>query len=249
MNKIGWCSETWNPVWGCNNHCEYCYARKIAKRFAGRMAMAEYDPHSYSTPSDDKTDRAVEGLSNDLKKFIPTFLYRQYHKKLPESLQRIFVGSMSEINHWEEKWMSMVLDRIKLYPQHTFQFLTKFPDIYLRYEFPNNCWLGITVTKDIDLNGVTFLQNAYRHSNNIEFISFEPLLNKIVFLSILNYFDWVIIGAETGNRKGKIIPKKEWVEDIVGYCRYKNIPVYLKDSLKNIYPVEIKEFPEVRRLK
>jgi len=37
MNKIGWCDLTFNPVWGCLNHCEYCYARKIAKRFAGKI--------------------------------------------------------------------------------------------------------------------------------------------------------------------------------------------------------------------
>jgi len=56
--------------------------------------------------------------------------------------------------------------------------------------------------------------------------------------------DWVIIGAETGNRKDKVIPKKEWIEDIVNYCNIRNILIYLKDSLKEIYPVEIKEFPK-----
>ena len=42
MNKIGWCLMTWNPVWGCRNHCEYCYARGIAKRFGNVMAENEY---------------------------------------------------------------------------------------------------------------------------------------------------------------------------------------------------------------
>ena len=28
----------------------------------------------------------------------------------------------------------------------------------------------------------------------------------------LHCFDWVIIGAETGNRKGKVVPKKEWID-------------------------------------
>lgn len=31
--KIDWCDSTWNPVTGCLHGCEYCYARKIAKRF------------------------------------------------------------------------------------------------------------------------------------------------------------------------------------------------------------------------
>lgn len=33
--KIDWCESTWNPVTGCWHGCEYCYARKIAKRFGG----------------------------------------------------------------------------------------------------------------------------------------------------------------------------------------------------------------------
>jgi len=56
----------------------------------------------------------------------------------------------------------------------------------------------------------------------------------------------VILGAETGNRKGKIVPKRGWIENIVNYCKCNNIPVYLKDSLKNIYPEKIKMFPEVK---
>ena len=32
-SKIEWCDETWNPVTGCLNGCEYCYARRTAKRF------------------------------------------------------------------------------------------------------------------------------------------------------------------------------------------------------------------------
>ncbi|GAH27769.1 unnamed protein product, partial [marine sediment metagenome] len=51
--------------------------------------------------------------------------------------------------------------------------------------------------------------------------------------------------AETGNRKNKIIPKKEWIENIIDYCKRDKIPIYLKDSLKDIYPEEIKEFPKI----
>lgn len=34
-SKIEWCDYTWNPVTGCFHKCEYCYARKQAKRFEG----------------------------------------------------------------------------------------------------------------------------------------------------------------------------------------------------------------------
>lgn len=58
--------------------------------------------------------------------------------------------------------------------------------------------------------------------------------------------NWVIIGAETGNRKGKIAPKKEWIDSIVEQSRIFNIPVFMKDSLIPIVGEEnvLREFPE-----
>ena len=55
---------------------------------------------------------------------------------------------------------------------------------------------------------------------------------------------WVIIGAETGNRKGKVIPKREWIESIVAACRAASVPVFLKNNLVDIWgePL-IQEFP------
>lgn len=35
--KVDWCDSTWNPVTGCLHGCEYCYARKIAKRFGSNL--------------------------------------------------------------------------------------------------------------------------------------------------------------------------------------------------------------------
>src|SRR5664280_2871172 len=32
-SKIDWCDYTWNPVTGCLHGCEYCYARRMDKRF------------------------------------------------------------------------------------------------------------------------------------------------------------------------------------------------------------------------
>ena len=232
---------TFNPVWGCLNHCEYCYARKIAKRFWKKMWMIEANHQWKEHPDWAWTGDHLSGL----KDFKPTFLNVQYEKKLPKKPQRIFIGSMSEIAHWEKRWMEVILGRILCYPQHTFQFLAKHPEVYSKYDFPKNCWLGVTITKNDDFDNGTydFLRSDFNR-DNIKYISLEPLLGRILSYKLLKYFDWVIIGAETGNRRGKIVPKKEWIEDFVNCCRDNYIPIYLKDSLKNIYPVEIKEFPK-----
>jgi len=249
-NKIGWCDMTFNPVWGCLNNCEYCYARGIAKRFGSVMAVDEYYSHYWGNKRCAKgiNKAEVKRMSESLREFKPTFLYGQYFKKLPKKPQRIFVGSMSEIAFWEKEWMDRVVEKTKEYPQHTFQFLTKDSYVYGNrefYYFPQNCWLGVTITKESDFKNIA--HRFIYSNNNITYLSIEPILERIK-PSLTNplclNIDWVIIGAETGNRKDKVIPKKEWVDDIVNYCRAKNIPLYLKDSLKEIYPVEIKEFPK-----
>jgi len=181
--------------------------------------------------------------SLDLIEFKLMFLYSQFEKKFPQKSQKIFVGSMSEIANWEDEWIKKVLEKVKLYPQHIFQFLTRYPEVYDRYIFPKNCWLGVTITREKDFErGIPYL---FITSCNITFVSVEPILEYFNPVPFSNAnIDWVIIGAETGNRKGKIIPKKEWIENIVDYCRKDKIPIYLKDSLKGIYLEEVKEFPE-----
>ncbi|MBA7696180.1 hypothetical protein ES703_104822 [subsurface metagenome] len=241
-NKIGWCNLTFNPVWGCRNKgCPYCYARTFAKRFGGIRFIEEW---KYRTEHNIDSVHFKLKHSLDLIDFKPTFLYSQFDKKFPQKTQRIFVGSMSEIYYWENEWLEKVLEKVKLYPQHIFQFLTRYPEVYDKYIFPKNCWLGVTITKEKDFErGIPYL---FITSCNITFVSIEPILEYInpgPFSSA--NIDWVILGAETGKRKEKIIPKREWIENMVNYCKWNNIPVYLKDSLKDIYPEKIKMFPKI----
>ncbi|GAI11244.1 unnamed protein product [marine sediment metagenome] len=89
-NKIGWCNLTFNPVWGCLNvnKCEYCYARKIAKRFAGVRAKQEYDYRLYQTD-----EEICQGLfASRLRHFLPTFLESQFDKKFPQKPKKYISG-------------------------------------------------------------------------------------------------------------------------------------------------------------
>lgn len=105
-----------------------------------------------------------------------------------------------------------------------------------------------------------------RHHN---FLSIEPLKNDICenedernggkllenflkpnsFGTPSKFFEWVIVGAETGNRKGKIKPEKEWVDKIVELCSRDNIPIFMKESLLPIMGEESmrRELPEQLR--
>ena len=56
--------------------------------------------------------------------------------------------------------------------------------------------------------------------------------------------DWVIIGAETGNRKGKVKPEKKWIMKIADMCQMSSVPVFMKDSLREIAGSDFRqEFP------
>lgn len=59
------------------------------------------------------------------------------------------------------------------------------------------------------------------------------------------FFEWIIVGAETGRRKNKIVPKREWIEKILSLCRKADIPLFMKSSLADIWgkPL-IQEFPK-----
>lgn len=242
---------TFNPCWGCLNHCKYCYARRMAKWLAKSTATTEGFYLLRNGLINQDEIKVILDVCNKIerkiKSFEPIFLESKFSKEFPQKIQKIFVGSMSEIRFWKKEWLLKVFKKVEGYPQHIFQFLTKYPYIYHRLEFPAKSWLGFTATTNKDLaNGIPHIEKIRTYSltgKYLYFISIEPVLEEINPLDIL-FVDWVILGAETGNRKGKIIPKKEWIENIISCCRERNIPIYLKESLKDIYTEEIKEFPK-----
>lgn len=60
-----------------------------------------------------------------------------------------------------------------------------------------------------------------------------------------SFFDWIIVGAETGRRKDKVIPKREWIEKLVDLCKKAEIPIFMKSSLADIWGEPLmQEFPE-----
>lgn len=46
--------------------------------------------------------------------------------------------------------------------------------------------------------------------------------------------NWIILGAESGNRKDKVVPRREWIDNIVQICDEHNIPVFMKESLRSL---------------
>ena len=210
--KIEYCDFTWNPVIGCKNNCPYCYAKIMNDRF-----------------------HFIDNWNN------PEWIQSNFDRKRPKKSSNIFVNSMSDLYYWKFTWMYSVINKIKQYPQHNFLFLTKFPEIYSVYNFPENCFLGATFTK----------QSDFELLNQLDFISIEPIQEMIDLSNwkkeLSRRVKWIILGMESGNRKNKIIPHRGWLNNIAKFCLDKKVSLFMKNNLKFIWGLQwelTQEFPK-----
>jgi protein gp37 len=248
--KIEWCDMTWNPVTGCHHKCAYCYARNIANRFGGCAATQTNNAnYIFSADSYEITFKHIKDNGTYAPfpyRFKPTFhKYRLHEPEKIEERKNIFVCSMADLfGSWvPDNWIEQVLKAC--YLRHWYFFLTKNPQRYIELsetkKLPGdgNFWYGTTITKQD--------QPYFQSDNHCTFLSIEPLQG----LFDRNLDDlkagWIIIGAETGNHKDKIVPRREWIEAIVEKCRVQNVPVFMKNSLADIWgePL-IQEYPRER---
>ena len=56
------------------------------------------------------------------------------------------------------------------------------------------------------------------------------MMGDITNIDSLRNTDWVIIGAESGNRKGKVKLDDQWLCDALVILDKLNIPVFVKDN-------------------
>lgn len=228
--KIDWCDETLNPVFGCTHGCEYCYGRGIARRFAEPFAAKEAKHKGLPPGTIFETQ-----LAGQLRRFVPVFLESNLHRNFPKKTFRIFVNSMSDIADWRPEWIDAVAGRIANDPDRYYLFLTKRPQVYQDNFSPfgmKNILRGMTIT---GVNGNDFSYNrGTAPLAFVQFVSIEPLLGDgaAKVLHLFPNLRWIILGAETGNRKGKVFPRTEWIRDIVAYAEAKNIPIFMKESLR-----------------
>lgn len=77
----------------------------------------------------------------------------------------------------------------------------------------------------------------------------ERLLDKFIYgedrpFRTYGIFKWVIVGAETGNRRDRIIPRKEWIDKLAALCARSGVPIFMKESLRDLMGDDFRqEFP------
>lgn len=263
--KIDWCDATWNPVTGCLHGCEYCYARRIAERFSCEGQTLDAPCELQRVWLEDGGAALRQNGCHDLRYpvylkesgrqcvypfgFMPTFhRYRLDEPQKWKKPKNIFVCSMADLfGDWvPDEWIREVFKTCEAADQHRYLFLTKNPKRYLKLAdrdmlpAKKNFFYGSSKTNSE--------MKAFSHPILKTFISVEPILEPVnlhpIFSTRIFPADWVIVGAETGNRKNKIIPKKEWIDEIAETCRESGTPIFMKESLRDLMGADFKqEFP------
>jgi len=267
MNEttIGWIRNpdgsqgyTLNSKTGCLNHTPEglclggmfpCYAFRLANGRLRQRYLVNHNYPNYLQVGFPHTESAL--FDPFYPRFWPERLKEPYRIRKPIGF---FLDDMSDWmgDYWPREWTEAELQMMRDNPQHRIYTLTKQPENLLRWSpFPENCWVGISVTNNKQMNKALYFNPDYKAK--IKFLSFEPLLERIDKSRLAIYrYDWLIIGACTGSwrdivalsakypaltamsygKKWTLQPKLEWVLEIVEAADKTGIPVFLKDNLK-----------------
>ena len=134
-SSIEWTEATWNPVTGCTKvsaGCKHCYAERMSNRLRA-MGKEHYK----------------NGFRLALHEDALTIPFGWRSPRL------IFVNSMSDLFQVDVplSFIQQVFKVMTACPHHTFQILTKRPEIAAEHanqlNWPTNVWLGTSVENGV----------------------------------------------------------------------------------------------------
>ena len=192
---------TANPIRGCQHQCRWMMPDKTLVICYAENG-AEHSPAKIHYPG---------GFSNIT--FHPDVLDQIRSHKLPAA---IFIDSMSDLmgKGVKDEWIEAVLETMRACPRHLFQLLTKNPGRLPHFQFPDNCWVGISAPPTFMFgHELTPVQQASWYDRGLEqlakvnvpvrWTSIEPLSWDVS--SIIRRHQatlaWAVIGAGTNGQR------------------------------------------------
>jgi protein gp37 len=251
LTKIQWTQRSWNPVVGCtrvSEGCRFCYA----EAFAGRLAaMAADRRRAHQNPG------RLANYEQVVRAGKPIFGHSIAHwtgriELVPEALDeplkvkrpsRWFVCSMSDLCHEKvpREYIIKVFRIMERCPQHTFQVLTKRPEVLVDVlggssgaglDVPPlpNVWLGTSVEdqKAAEQRVPRLLECPAA----VYWISAEPLLGPLDVTPWLlrppsaRRLGWVVCGGESW--PGRRWMRPEWARSLRDQCAHVGVPFFFK---------------------
>ena len=150
---------------------------------------------------------------------------------------------MTDLSDWKKDWIGMTMDAIGKNPQHQYIFLTKSPGrLDMDCDLDNVCF-GVTVTRDSEKDRIRELRRNVRAESY--HITFEPMFDRITDVDF-DGVDWIVIGTETGNRKGKAVSQRDWIQDLADSAACAGVKVFMKEDVTDIMGEDnmIQELPD-----
>lgn len=220
--EIEWTEHTWNPFVGCTIHtagCTNCYAMRTAARLQG-----------YGMPAYQGVVKMVNGKPIWTGRINVSATAMDKPLKMREP-SIFFVNSMSDFFHKDApvdgqvRALRVMLDT----PHHTYQVLTKRPDLIRKLmthaelaEWPTHIWIGATVERADCAHRIDELRNV---PAKVRFLSVEPLIGPLGPVDLAG-IHWVIVGGESG--PGARPMKAEWAREACDECHRQQVPLFFK---------------------
>jgi len=199
---------TWNPTTGCDKlsaGCKFCYAEVMSRRLKA-MGIDKYKNGFKITVHEES-------------------LLTPFEWKKPKT---VFVNSMSDLFHKKVplSFIKKVFKVMNDTPQHTYQVLTKRPELVIKYNsklnWSPNIWMGTSVEDDRVVDRIDALRETNAH---VKFLSLETLIGPLYNLNLKN-IHWAIVGGESGH--GARPMKFDWVWDIKQQCKKADVLFFFK---------------------
>ena len=180
-------------------------------------------------------------LTDDFSK--PVFFESKLRLLDTKTAGTFLLTGLSDFSEWLPAWREAVFARMAANPQHRYIFLTKRPENVDFTTELDTAWMGVTVTRASEKQRLVDLRRHIRAKHY--HATFEPLFEDVGELDLTG-IDWVVVGTETGRRRGKVDARSEWVFSIVRQAHEQGVPVFMKEDLLPILGEQqmIQELPK-----
>lgn len=272
--NISWCDQTWNIARGCtkvDTDCRFCYMYRDSfdshrynplevvrtktvfnfplKYKETKSACWVGRPLIFTSSLTDVFHIAIDSYRNDMWDIIrqcPHLIF-QILTKRPERIPLLLPEDWGD--GWDNVWLGTSVGNHNAYQRISDLFKVKCKFRFLSLE-PLYDELDLMYPKEVYPDGPKMCcsgQECGCQGQPIE----PPFLYGI---------DWVIVGGESGNEKGKYQYRPcelEWIERIVADCKRLRVPVFVKQTgtylskqlkLKSRHGTDINEWPESIRI-
>ena len=199
---------SWEPITGCKNNCEYCYAKDNNNIFKIQPDFSELIFHE-----------------NRLNETVNT-------KDKEDNIVLVCPSTDLFADWMPEEWIKKVIEAMNNNVSWNYMLLTKNPKRYLQFieQIPQTAFIGATATNQEQYDNATEVFSQIK-TDHIKYIAFEPI-NEVIDCSKGMPFNWCIVGARHAVRGcSQLQPKWEWIKHIIIESEKNGIQMYFKNSV------------------